>query len=121
VLGLKIGTGVGDCGVNVTTIGTPAKTLIEHRNGSTWASGPSPIVNGASRLTAAASVPGGGVWAIGLQRHLGRIQSAGNQDRGLGRVPHSPGWVGPAVISPSAGYDLPSSAGPATSKPDLPG
>jgi len=65
VLGLTIGTGVDDRGVNVTTIGTPAKTLIEHRNGSTWTSVPSPTVNGASRLTAAAAVPGGGVWATG--------------------------------------------------------
>ena len=62
---------VGDAGINVTTIGTPSRTLIEHWNGTAWSIVPSPKGGTAPFLDGVAAVGPASIWAVGSDTPAG--------------------------------------------------
>jgi hypothetical protein len=65
---------VGDRGINVTTIGTPAKTLIEHWNGKAWSIVPSPSPGTMPFLNGVTATGASNVWAVGYDTPPGAAQ-----------------------------------------------
>ena len=62
---------VGDSGDNADVGGTPASTLIEHYNGTSWSIVPSPTVGTGPTLTGVAAESASDVWAVGYDTPSG--------------------------------------------------
>lgn len=62
---------VGDSGDNADVGGTPARTLIEHYNGTSWSIVPSPTAGTGPTLTGVAAESASDVWAVGYDTPSG--------------------------------------------------